>query len=374
MPSGAPVPLWGTFASMRRLLAGAMALSIVGASGGLGTGVAAADPVFPWDNTAPSPSPVGDASNAQVVYALGGARAPGIPWYDYTMRAGSEYYPNSKRELIDYPAGAPFSWMPSFFLPPGPRDEVTIGEAARQATNSLDTVVLAGGPEPAVAVGLSQGTLALDQVQVRLASDPNAPPPDQLAFTTIGDPTGTHAFGQSFLAGVFGPGKYIPFIDYTMPQKVDSQYDTNHIIATYDGLADFPDRPDNLLAVANATAASTIVHTSAAFTGPGDVPPQNVKSFVNSRGATETTYLIPVNHLPLTLPLRYLGFTGVDALDAILQPQIDSGYSRYDNPFDRPVSVDPVHGMDPIAVLDPATQASIEDTFNTARNIIGPIG
>ena len=84
MPSGAPVPLWGTFASMRRLLAGPWHSSIVGASGGLGTGAAAADPVFPpWDNTAPSPSPVGDASNAQVVYALGGARAPGIPWYDY---------------------------------------------------------------------------------------------------------------------------------------------------------------------------------------------------------------------------------------------------------------------------------------------------
>ena len=348
---------------------------IVGTSGGLGTGVAVADPtIFPWDNTAPTPAPVGDAAPAQVVYALGGARAPGIPWYDYTMRAGNEYYPNAKRDLIDYPAGAPFSWMPSFFLPPGPRDEVTIGEAARQATNSLDKAILSGGTEPAVAVGLSQGTLALDKVQVRLASDPNAPAPSELNFTTIGDPTGTHAFGQSLLGGIFGPGSYIPFIDYTMPQKVDSQYDTNHIIATYDGLADFPDRPDNLLAVANATAASTIVHTSAAFTGPGDVPPQNIRSIVNSRGATETTYLIPVNHLPLTLPLRYLGYTGVDALDAILQPQIDSGYSRYDNLLDRPVSVDPVNGMDPIAVLDPGTRDSIEGMFNTARQVLPPLG
>ena len=190
----------GYFCKHAAVVGGAMALSIVGASGGLGTGAAAADPVFPWDNTHLRRHPSVTPRTRRSFTRWGGARAPGIPWYDYTMRAGSEYCPNSKRELIDYPAGAPFSWMPSFFLPPGPRDEVTIGEAARQATNSLDTVVLAGGPEPAVAVGLSRGTLALDQVQVRLANDPKAPPPDQLTFTTIGDPTGTHAFGQSFLA------------------------------------------------------------------------------------------------------------------------------------------------------------------------------
>lgn len=353
---------------MKRLFAGALALGIVGTASGLGTSFA--DNWYPSDPGVPSP--VGDASNAQVVYALGGARAPGIPWYDYTMRAGNEYYPNAKRDLIDYPAGAPFSWMPSFFLPPGPRDNVTIGEAANQATNSLGKAIAGGSNERAVAVGLSQGTLALDQEQVRLANDPHAPSPDKLAFTTIGDPTGHHGFGQSFLAGIFKPGDYIPLIDYTMPERVDSQYDSNRVVATYDGLADFPDRPDNVLAVLNATMASTIVHTSAAFTGPGDVPPQNIKTEVNSKGATNTTYLIPVNHLPLTLPLRYLGFTGVDALDAILQPIVDSGYSRYDNPLDRPVSVDPVNGMDPIAVLDPATRASIEDSLNTARQFINP--
>jgi hypothetical protein len=354
---------------MKRLLAGALAFGIMGTAGGLGTGIA--DTWYPSVPGVPEPSPVGDASTAEVVYALGGARAPGIPWYDYTMRAGNEYYPNSKRDLIDYPAGAPFSWMPSFFLPPGPRDNVSIGVAAKQATNSLDRAIRSG-TEPAAAVGLSQGTLALDQEQVRLAGDPNAPAPDKLVFTTIGDPTGRHGFGQSFLAGIFKPGSYIPFIDYTMPEQVDSQYDSNRVIATYDGLADFPDRPDNLVAVANATMASTIVHTSAAFTGPGDVPPQNIRSTVNSKGATTTTYLIPVNHLPLTLPLRYLGFTDVDQLDAVLQPIVDSGYSRYDNPLDRPVSVDPVNGMDPIAVLDPETRNSIEDGLATARAFLNP--
>jgi hypothetical protein len=348
---------------MKRLIAGTLAVWLAGSAG-----VATSEPGYPW--IPPVPSPVGDASAASVVYALGGARAPGIPWYDYTNRAGAAYFPHAKRDLIDYPAGAPFSWVPQALFP-GRRDDVTIGQAAQQATTSLDHAIRRGA-EPAAAVGLSQGTLALDQEQLRLANDPKAPSPDKLQFTTIGDPMGKHAFGASFLSGIFQPGDYIPFIDYTMPVVVESQYDTNRIVAAYDGLADFPDRPDNLLADANAFVGSAVVHTPAAFTGPCDVPPQNTRTTVNSRGATTTTYLIPVQHLPLTLPLRYLGWSDrlVNQIDAVLQPQIDAGYSRNDNLLTRPTSVDPVNGMDPIAILDPATRGSIQNAFTQIRGIL----
>lgn len=372
---------------MKRTIAGLLTVGLVGTTGGLGTGTATADNAWsPWDpkpqpGTSPYAAeaawPAPDAqvhgSDAQTVYALGGARAPGIPWVDYTMHAGLGWFPDSNRVLVDYPAGAPFSWMPQGLLPPGPRDKVTIGEAAYTATDSLTQAIRNGGGTQA-AVGLSQGTLALDQAQVRLASDPNAPAPDQLTFTTIGDPTTQSAFGKSFLAGVFGPGEYIPLIDYTMPKKVDSQYDANRIVAAYDGLADFPDRPENPFAVANAIAGSTITHTPAAFTSPDIIPPQNIKSEVNSRGATTTSFLIPVTNLPLTLPLRYLGMPSgmVDMIDGTLQPIIDAGYSRNDDP-NHPTAVSPT-GMDPIGALDPATRASIEDGFAQARGILSALG
>lgn len=361
---------------MKRVLAGALALGVVGSAGGLGLGVSAGDAGYLSDDFTnnPTPSPVGDASTAQVVYALGGARPPGFPWYDYTKRAGAGYFPNVPRDVIEYPAGAPFSWVPDMFLPPGPRDRVSIGDAATVATKNLDTAIR-GGTAPAAAVGLSLGTLALDNEQVRLANDPTAPPPDKLSFTMIGDPMGRQAFGTSFLSGIFPPGSYIPLIDYTMPQPVDSQYDTNRVVAAYDGLADFPDRPDNLVAVANATAAALVVHTSTAFTGPGDVPPENIRTTVNSRGGKTTTYLVPVNHLALTLPLRILGMSDgqVDQLDRVLQPMVDAGYSRNDDPATRPIAVDPVAGMDPIAVLDPGTRDSIESISSQVRSFIGPL-
>ena len=355
-----------------------MALGVVGSAGGFGTGVSIADPANPSKlPNPPMPSPVGDASTAQVVYALGGARAPGIPWRDYTMRAGSGYYPGATHDLIDYPAGAPFSWVPSMFLPPGtPPDKVTIGVAAKDATNSLAEAIHSG-TVPAAVVGLSQGNLALDSEQARLVNDPHAPSRDQLQFTMFGDPTGHQGFGKSFLAGLFPPGSYIPIIDYTMPNEVDgqTQYDTNKVFAAYDGLADFPDRPTNLVAVANATFGAAIGHTPSAFTTPADVPPQNIRTVVNSKGATTTTYMIPVDHLPLTTALRYLGMSDgfVDQIDSVLQPMVDAGYSYNDDPANRPVGVDPVHGMDPLALVDGGTRGGIEDAFATVRSFLPPL-
>jgi diacyltrehalose acyltransferase len=363
---------WGE--KMKRLIAAALAAFIVGSAGGFGPGVAISDPGYPFDNPwmPPTPSPVGEAATAKVVYALGGARPPAFDWWYYTNRAGEGFFPHAKRDLIDYPAGAPFAWMPTWLMP-GPRHNVTIGEAATQATNSLDRAIHRG-TEPAAAVGLSQGSLALDQAQARLANDPKAPPPDQLQFTTFGDPSGVNGWGKSLLASIFRPGSYIPVIDYTMPQQAESQYDSNRIFAAYDGFAEFPDRPDNLLALLNCAFGAAIGHTPASFIKPDQIPPQNIRTIVNSRGATTTTYMIPVNHLPLTLPLRYLGWSDalVDQIDAVLQPQIDAAYSHNDNIFARPTSVDPVNGMDPVASVDPGMREGIESTFAQIRALLPP--
>ncbi|MGY4653706.1 PE-PPE domain-containing protein [Mycobacterium sp. URHB0021] len=356
---------------MKRMFAGVLAVGAVGCAAGLGEGVSAADDAY----GAAARSSVGRSSTARVVYAVGGARAPDIPWYDYTERAGTAYYPGAKRTIVDYPAAAAFNWLPDMYLPAGGRESGSIGQAVDVAAKHLDADIR-GGAGPAGAVGLSEGALGLDLEQMRLAGDPSAPPPDKVSFTEFGDPTGRNAFGASMLAHIFGPGSYIPVIDYTMPKAVDSQYDNNKVVTAYDGLSDFPDRPDNLVSLANAAAGAALVHTPTAFTSPGDVPSTNIRATGNAKGGTTTTYLIPVDHLPLTLPLRYLGVPPgfVDQIDSVLQPMADAGYARNDNPATKPVSVDPVHGMDPIALLDPASRDSINKTFGTIRGMIPSIG
>ncbi|MGI9126189.1 MAG: PE-PPE domain-containing protein, partial [Mycobacterium sp.] len=58
------------------------------------------------------------------------------------------------------------------------------------------------------------------------------------------------------------------------------------------------------------------------------VPAQNITTTTNGQGGTTTTYLVPTEQLPLTMPLRQLGVPSgwVDSLDDGLRPIIDAGY------------------------------------------------
>ena len=201
---------------------------------------------------------------------------------------------------------------------------------------------------------------SLSDVQAKLAYDPAAPPPDQLSFAMYGDPVARHAFGESFLTQMFPVGSVVPSLDYRIPPPVESQYDTYQFVSAYDSIADWPDRPDNWISVANAIVGLATGHTAVAFTKPNMVPPQNIRTTVNSRGAKTTTYMIPEEHLPLVLPFKYLGVPKetLMELDAVLKPFVDAGYSRNDDPLTAPITVDPVNGYDPAAVTAPATQAA----------------
>lgn len=338
---------------VKKLFAGFMAAGILSSAGALGSGVAAADSAL----------------------VVGGAKAPGIPWYYYTQMTGQQYYPDAKRVIVDYPGGMMYGRLPALLWPHKGLDTTTVGESVVTGTKNLDRAIR-NTNGPADAIGLSEGTLVLDAEQARLAHDPTAPPPDQLSFTTFGDPTRAHGFSQSVLSMV-PPGTYIPIVNYTVPKPVESQYDNNVVVAAYDGFGDFPDRPWNLVSLANAAIGSTTVHTPAAFTSPADVPPQNITTSTNSRGATTTTYLVPAKHLPLTLPLRYVGVPDetADRIDDALRPIVDAGYSRNDNPSTAPISLDPA-GIDPALYLDPTSRANLDKIVAQLRNLLpaGVIG
>ncbi|MFY9917355.1 MAG: PE-PPE domain-containing protein [Mycobacterium sp.] len=367
-------------ASPKALLAGVMAGALLCSTGALGGGVAAAESD---DN--------GDAG--QTLFVLGGARGPGIPWDDYVSRAGRGYHPNAQRVVVDYPAGMIYGRLPEEVFPGSDLATASVGESVAAGTDNLDAAIRSR-KGPAVAVGLSEGTMVLDAEQARLANDPTAPPPDQLSFTVISDPA------RGVLTE-FPPGTYLPIVDYTVQPQVESQYHTNVVIAEYDAIADFPDRPWNLISLANAVIAGATVHTSVAFGSPADVPPENITTTTNSRGGTTTTYLVPTKQLPLTQPLRDAGVSSefTDEIDRALWPEVRAGYARYDGrvaqassqPPAAPVNLEaPVSleaGLDPTAranldgivhptnpvninpVLDPTSQANLDGFLKQARGL-----
>jgi hypothetical protein len=292
---------------MKRVVSGAIAVGMLSTAGIWGTGVAAGETALIVPGTAPSPY-----GPLRSTYHFNPAEQPEI---------ASKYYDSAgaTRQVIPYPGSLwPLTGMDS---PP-------LGESVDIGTNNLDSAIRATDG-PIAVTGLSQGVLALNAEQARLATDPNAPPPGQLVFIKAGDP-------GHVLARAFKPGTHVPIADYTVPAPVESQYDTIDIVSQYDVFSDPPDRPGNLLADLNAVmAAGYYGHTTTAFSDPARVAPQDVTVTTNSKGATTTTYFIRTDQLPLTRVLEDeagLSPEMAQRIDGVLRPMVDNAYTRYDDP------------------------------------------
>jgi 3'-(hydroxy)phthioceranyl-2'-palmitoyl(stearoyl)-2-O-sulfo-trehalose (hydroxy)phthioceranyltransferase len=286
---------------MNKLLVGSVAAGMLTSAAIFGNGVAAADTALIVPGTAPSPY-----KPLRSLYHFNPATDPQI---------GANYYnsPNATRVVIPYPGSV---WPIT-----GPNSP-TVGRSVQIGTNNLDSAIR-GTSGPIYATGLSQGTLALDAEQARLAADPHAPPPDQITFIKAGDP-------NNLLQHVFRPGTHIPVIDYTVPGHVESQYNTVNVVGQYDIFSDPPTRMGNLLADLNGiTAGGYYGHSATAFSDPSRVAPWDITTVVNSRGGTETTYLIESPELPLVRALVDMAGLPPEAagpLNAVLKPMIDRAY------------------------------------------------
>lgn len=199
--------------------------------------------------------------------------------------------------------------------------EATLGTSVGIGVGLLDTA-LHSGSEPTVVLGWSQGAVVIDDEQQALLSQPTIP---GLSFIVAGDPT-----RPGGILSYFPAGTYIPILNYTTKGLPTSQYDTTVLTITYDGIADFPDRPWNAVADVNALMGAAYYHPDEGQS----LPTTGGVSTVNANGGTTTTYLEPAPYLPLTHPLTQLGVPApvVDALDKVLTPVIDAGYSRNDDP------------------------------------------
>ncbi len=364
---------------MKRFVATVSTLVAVAAAVGVSGGVAAADESSDSSSPTPEYTQEGTATTLQGTpprgYGLGGAHVRGIPYDEYIRMTGEQWFPGLQRQKIDYPAGQ-VQGRTFELLFPGigewdrqnanvGLDGPTIGESVVEGAENVIQTVRRDGP--GTVLGLSEGAMVVNAVQARLAADPNAPPPDQLSFAVFGDPIGQHAFGEGWLRRNFAVGEVVPSMEFRIPAPVESQYDTYSFVSPYDSIADWPDRTDNWIALANSIAGLATGHTAVAFTNPRNVAARNIRTTVNSRGGKTTTYMIPQQHLPLVMPLKYLGVDEgtLNRLDAILQPMVDSAYVRNDDPATAPITVDPVNGYDPAEVTAPATTATYGDDVGT---------
>lgn len=166
--------------------------------------------------------------------------------------------------------------------------------------------------------GVSEGSPTVGLTLERLMYDLRHPEAGHVAP----DPSEMNVAVYGYLSReMFIGSRYIP-----LPV---TPYNVFVIKAEYDAIADFPDRPFNLLAVANAIMGADQLHYDSAFY---DVLTQPTKYSIttNRLGGTTTTIMIPTPLLPLLTPLKDAGMAPdkLAKLDKFLRPMINRAYRR----------------------------------------------
>ncbi len=188
------------------------------------------------------------------------------------------------------------------------------------AANVEKAIAALPADEPVVLFGHSQGGQVIYSDLRRWAADPgNAPDPARVSWVSIGNPENRYG------------GKRPVTDEETNPWlPADTAYHGTEVIRQYDGWADWPDDPTNLIAVANAVVGMLTTHTAYWNVDLND--PRNVRYTPDlpGGGPGNVTYVWVPND---TLPLVAWAGPFAPMLDNALRPLVEKGYSR---PVDIP--------------------------------------
>ncbi len=275
-------------------------------------------------------------------------------------------------------------------------------DSVASGVTSLNTEYAAADKnDPIVIFGYSQGGTVVSKVKQQMAE--NGGVPENVSFVLIGNasrPNGGLFTRPSFLG-------HIPILDVTFGKGTPTNtakpgtINTTDVAFQYDGVADFPKYPVNLLATANALAGFWYVHgkmlapkgSDEAGATPIGYTPDEVKAAVatateNCTAATycqvsgDTRYVtLPAKILPIMLPLLDLGSaTGTTALlrplidlaSPIARVIIETGYDRTDygaaTPFGLLPTVDPLRlGTDLVGAAIQGVGQAVTGTGDASR-------
>ncbi|SDZ89668.1 MULTISPECIES: PE-PPE domain-containing protein [unclassified Mycobacterium] len=226
-------------------------------------------------------------------------------------------------------------------------------DSTGQGIQALDTALQLALPtatpqNPVIIFGYSQGGNIVSREKSTLGGLTQAQK-DALAFVMIGNTNRPNGglFERLALLGT------VPIWDVTfgLPAPTNTGIKTTDIAFEYDGVADFPLYPINLLADLNAIAGFWYVHGTYlapnANSDVGEIPdleytaPELNAALTDPKNQTvygDTTYItIPTKTLPIVRPfLEFGGFTHtsfiikpiVDLVSPVLRVLIDTGYDR----------------------------------------------
>jgi hypothetical protein len=259
----------------------------------------------------------------------------------------------------------------------GPKS-LTLNASVEQGVTILDNAIqqqiLAG--KTVTVSGYSQSSIIAALEMRNLAAGTSvfgATPPDvsQLNFVLVGNEMNPNGGLLSRFPGLTIPSLGLTFYG-SMP--ADTIYHVANYTLEYDGFADFPKYPINVVSDLNAVTGIIFVHTTYLT-----IPQSQVDTAIQlptSPGYTGNSvyYMIPTQHLPLLQPLRMLPVIGTPLAD-LIEPDLrvivnlgygDPNFGWSTSPADLPTpfGLFPSVGVDTIAnALSTGTQQGVQ-AFN----------
>ena len=224
-------------------------------------------------------------------------------------------------------------FTPEQFWPVTPElGNLTFGQSTARGVTLLNNAIntlLSNPSNSAVVFGYSASTtIATNEIAALMAA--GSPYQGQLSFVLAAD-TNNPVGG---LLSRF-PGFYIPFLDvaFNGATPPNSPYPTSIYTIQYDGIADAPQYPLNLVSDLNAFMGYFVVH--------GHYPDLSATRIANAvplptNGGNTSYYMIMSQNLPLLAPIRAIPYAGPPIAD-IFQPDlrvlVDLGYADYGGNF-----------------------------------------
>lgn len=266
-------------------------------------------------------------------------------------------FKNQTRTSVTWPAQAgPYSGKGDLTLGASiaigiPALDAAIDTALGNLSRDAQGNVING--EKVTVVGLSAGSLVVNEVLRSWVVSGELPDPEDVTFIVVEDSS-----RQKLINDV----KYSSKFDYTYQPPPITPYDIIVITGEYDGMADMPDRPWNFLAIANAMAGSIVVHVPVMYTTSMDELQalEGTKYYTedtNIKGGVTKHYLVPTATLPLVQLMPWL-----KPKEAELKAKIDKGYSRNDAAAATVAKT---------AALAPAGDSATETTMEPADSAAG---
>ncbi len=308
------------------------------------------------------PAAPGPASTTPVNIALVlGASGIPIPDAKYIATAYANYiarnFTTSTVQGLDTPEGLyPITGVKSLPL------NVSVNQGLTVLNNAILQQYHAGNT-PITVFGYSQGAIlaALEMPQLLAQGVPT----QDVSFVLVGNEMTPNGGMLARFPGLNLPSLGLPFYG-AMP--ANTGYTVYNYMLEYDGFADFPQYPIDVLADLNAVAGIALVHTQYL-----NIPQSQVNSAIQLPtspgydGGT-TYYVIPTHNLPLLDPVRLIPYVGNPLAD-LLQPDlrylVNWGYGDPNYGW----STGPANVATPIGLFPPlsATTALPGDLVNGAQ-------